>query len=57
MRQDLIQKYANVMPTMSDFLKKGVSATGNGLLTQAPPNTGAGGIRSQRAHGPECTGR
>ena len=27
---------------MSTFLKKGISATGNGLLTQAPPNTGAG---------------
>ena len=42
MRQDLIQKYASVMPTMAEFLKKGTSATGNGLLTQAPPNTGAG---------------
>ena len=42
MRQDLIQKYASVMPTMADFLKKGASASGNGLLTQAPPNTGAG---------------
>jgi 2',3'-cyclic-nucleotide 2'-phosphodiesterase (5'-nucleotidase family) len=30
------------MPTMRDFLKKGASATGGGLLTQAPPNTGAG---------------
>ena len=30
------------MPTMRTFLKKGTSATGNGLLTQAPPNTGAG---------------
>lgn len=29
------------MPTMADFLTKGASATG-GLLTQAPPNTGAG---------------
>ena len=27
---------------MADFLKKGASATGGGLLTQAPPNTGAG---------------
>ena len=31
-----------LMPTMSKFLKHGISATGNGLLTQAPPNTGAG---------------
>ena len=44
LRQDLVQKYAaqGVMPTMAGFLKGGMSATGNGLLTQAPPNTGAG---------------
>ncbi|MGH9191971.1 MAG: alkaline phosphatase family protein, partial [Acidimicrobiales bacterium] len=44
LRQDLVQEYAGqgVMPTMADFLKKGASATGGGLLTQAPPNTGAG---------------
>jgi 2',3'-cyclic-nucleotide 2'-phosphodiesterase (5'-nucleotidase family)/predicted AlkP superfamily phosphohydrolase/phosphomutase len=44
MRQDIVERYANqgVMPTMADFLKKGTKATGNGLLTQAPPNTGAG---------------
>ena len=44
LRQDLVQKYAGqgVMPTMADFLKKGASARGGGLLTQAPPNTGAG---------------
>ena len=44
LRQDLVQKYAGqgVMPTMKDFLKKGASARGGGLLTQAPPNTGAG---------------
>jgi 2',3'-cyclic-nucleotide 2'-phosphodiesterase (5'-nucleotidase family) len=42
MRQDLVAKYAGVMPTMADFMKKGTSASGNGLLTQAPPNTGAG---------------
>ena len=28
--------------TMAGFLKKGIKASGNGLLTQAPPNTGAG---------------
>ena len=27
---------------MSSFLKKGTSAWGGGLLTQAPPNTGSG---------------
>jgi 2',3'-cyclic-nucleotide 2'-phosphodiesterase (5'-nucleotidase family)/predicted AlkP superfamily phosphohydrolase/phosphomutase len=44
LRQDLVQKYAGqgVMRTMASFLKKGASATGGGLLTQAPPNTGAG---------------
>jgi hypothetical protein len=44
MRQDLVRKYAaqGVMPTMSGLLEKGASASGNGLLTQAPPNTGAG---------------
>jgi 2',3'-cyclic-nucleotide 2'-phosphodiesterase (5'-nucleotidase family)/predicted AlkP superfamily phosphohydrolase/phosphomutase len=44
LRQDLVAKYASqgLLPTMSTFLKKGISATGNGLLTEAPPNTGAG---------------
>ena len=44
LRQDLVERYAGqgVMPTMADFLKKGASATGGGLLTQAPSNTGAG---------------
>jgi hypothetical protein len=44
MRQDLVSTFAaqGLMPTMAEFLKKGTSATGGGLLTQAPPNTGAG---------------
>ncbi len=44
MRQDKVQRYADqgVMPTMKGLLKKGVHAAGGGLLTQAPPNTGAG---------------
>ena len=44
LRQDLVAKYADLglMPTMGDFLKKGTSASGNGLRTEAPPNTGAG---------------
>ena len=44
LRQDIVAKYASqgLLPTMSSFLKKGTSASGNGLLTQAPPNTGAG---------------
>ncbi|HEX4897701.1 MAG TPA: alkaline phosphatase family protein, partial [Candidatus Limnocylindrales bacterium] len=44
LRQDLVAKYAamGLMPTMASFLKNGTSATDNGMLTQAPPNTGAG---------------
>jgi 2',3'-cyclic-nucleotide 2'-phosphodiesterase (5'-nucleotidase family) len=42
MRQDLIGKYLDKKSTLATFLKKGVRAEGNGLLTQAPPNTGAG---------------
>ena len=44
MRQDLVRRYARrgLMPTMRTFLRQGTHATGNGLLTQAPPNTGAG---------------
>jgi 2',3'-cyclic-nucleotide 2'-phosphodiesterase (5'-nucleotidase family)/predicted AlkP superfamily pyrophosphatase or phosphodiesterase len=45
MRQDLVKKFIAQgvhMPTMEDFLEHGISAKDNGLLTQAPPNTGAG---------------
>ena len=44
LRQDLVAHYAanHLLPTMSSFLRRGVSATDNGLLTEAPPNTGAG---------------
>ena len=44
MRQDAVKRYADegVMPTMRSFLRNGTYASGNGLLTQAPPNTGAG---------------
>ena len=44
LRQDLVRRYAaqGVMPTMREFLRNGASASRNGLLTQAPPNTGAG---------------
>ncbi len=44
MRQDLVERYAarGLMPTMGSFLAKGAHATGNGMLTQAPPNTGSG---------------
>ncbi len=44
MRQDLISGYVadGLLPTFADLLKKGASAAGGGMLTQAPPNTGAG---------------
>jgi 2',3'-cyclic-nucleotide 2'-phosphodiesterase (5'-nucleotidase family) len=44
MRQDLAENYADqgLMPTMSKLLRSGAKAADGGLLTQAPPNTGAG---------------
>src|SRR4051794_5407930 len=44
MRQDQVAKYADqgLVPGFRDMLRHGVFAGHNGLLTQAPPNTGAG---------------
>ena len=44
MRQDLVEDYAaqGLLPTMNILLRNGAKAADNGLLTQAPPNTGAG---------------
>jgi predicted AlkP superfamily pyrophosphatase or phosphodiesterase len=44
MRQDLVEQWAGkkALPAFDDLLKHGVAANGEGLLTQAPPNTGAG---------------
>jgi 2',3'-cyclic-nucleotide 2'-phosphodiesterase (5'-nucleotidase family) len=44
LRQDKVARYAamGLMPTMRQFLRNGASASGWGLRTQAPPNTGAG---------------
>src|SRR5690348_15282806 len=44
MRQDAIERYADegVVPGFRDMLKHGAYASGHGMLTQAPPNTGAG---------------
>ena len=44
MRQDAIERYADegVTPGFRDMLKHGAYASGHGMLTQAPPNTGAG---------------
>jgi hypothetical protein len=58
LRQDLVRRYAaqGVMPTMRDFLRNGASASGNGLLTQAPPNTGAGWYTLATGAWPGVTG-
>lgn len=44
MRQDLAEAYAGagLMPTIQKLLRSGAKAADGGLLTQAPPNTGAG---------------
>ncbi len=44
LREDAVKSYVNhgLLKTMGRFLHDGTYATGNGLLTQAPPNTGAG---------------
>ena len=44
LRQDLVSRYVNRggMPAMGDLLRNGAAAHGGGMLTQAPPNTGAG---------------
>jgi 2',3'-cyclic-nucleotide 2'-phosphodiesterase (5'-nucleotidase family) len=44
LRQDLVAAAIDqgFLPTLGELYKKGVYAAGNGLLTQAPPNTGAG---------------
>jgi 2',3'-cyclic-nucleotide 2'-phosphodiesterase (5'-nucleotidase family) len=44
MRQDLAEAYAGqgLLPVVSDLLRTGARASDGGLLTQAPPNTGAG---------------
>ncbi len=58
LRQDLVAGYAarGLLPTMSTFLKKGASAAGSGLLTQAPPNTGAGWYSLATGAWPAVTG-
>jgi len=44
LRQDMVENYTNqrLLPTMKKLLRSGAKADGGGLLTQAPPNTGAG---------------
>src|SRR4051794_14837254 len=44
MRQDAVEQFSDDgdTPGFRDLLKHGAYASGHGLLTQAPPNTGAG---------------
>lgn len=44
LREDLVTSFAGqvLLPTMRELLQKGASAADGGLLTQSPPNTGAG---------------
>jgi 2',3'-cyclic-nucleotide 2'-phosphodiesterase (5'-nucleotidase family) len=44
LRQDIVERYAadRGVPGFRDLLRRGASANGGGMLTQAPPNTGAG---------------
>ncbi len=59
MRQDMVERYAQdrkAFPAMSELLRKGASASGGGLLTQAPPNTGAGWFSLATGAWPAVTG-
>ncbi|MFN8630353.1 MAG: 5'-nucleotidase C-terminal domain-containing protein [Chloroflexota bacterium] len=58
MRQDLVARYAREgrVPTLASFLRDGVKASGNGLLTEAPPNTGAGWYSLATGAWPAVTG-
>ena len=44
MRQDIVERYARErkVPGFAAILRKGAAAKDGGMLTQAPPNTGAG---------------
>ena len=58
LRQDLVFQYIEqgAMPTMAKLLKTGVDAADYGLLTQAPPNTGAGWYSLATGAWPGVTG-
>lgn len=55
MRPDLIDKYADVMPTYSRLKSQGMRGD-NGMLSQAPPNTGAGWTTMMTGAWPGLTG-
>jgi 2',3'-cyclic-nucleotide 2'-phosphodiesterase (5'-nucleotidase family) len=58
LRQDLVANYVKQghLPQMGELLKKGASAADYGLLTQAPPNTGAGWYSLATGAWPAVTG-
>ena len=58
MRQDVIAGYvgSGLLPAMGELLANGSSASGGGLLTQAPPNTGAGWFSLATGAWPGVTG-
>jgi 2',3'-cyclic-nucleotide 2'-phosphodiesterase (5'-nucleotidase family) len=58
LRQDLVASYAAAgeLPTMGAFLRTGTVASDHGLLTQAPPNTGAGWYSLATGASPGVTG-
>jgi 2',3'-cyclic-nucleotide 2'-phosphodiesterase (5'-nucleotidase family)/predicted AlkP superfamily phosphohydrolase/phosphomutase len=58
MRQDQVQKYVKqgLLPGFSDLIHDGVKAADSGLLTQAPPNTGAGWFALATGAWPAITG-
>ncbi|HEX7975565.1 MAG TPA: 5'-nucleotidase C-terminal domain-containing protein [Anaerolineales bacterium] len=58
MRQDLVDKYAaqGMLMGLGEAYKLSVKAADNGLLTQAPPNTGAGWYSLATGAWPAVTG-
>ena len=58
LRQDVVARYVadGALPAFGELLKKGASAADGGLLTQAPPNTGAGWYSLATGAWPAVTG-
>lgn len=58
MRQDAVERYVaeGAMPSIGQLLKNGAFAHGDGLLTQAPANTGAGWYTLATGAWPAVTG-
>ena len=59
MRQDIVQRYAaerGGVPGFAELLRKGAFARSDGMLTEAPPNTGAGWYTMATGAWPGVTG-